>query len=61
MATPNWKHQTIWTGDNLYIMRGIGTPCSTTPAAPGPSSVESGGHRPGVNLMWAQDFTLLDL
>ena len=20
---PNWKNQTLWTGDNLYIMRGM--------------------------------------
>ncbi len=23
MAKPNWKNQTIWTGDNLEIMRGM--------------------------------------
>ena len=23
MTAPNWKRQTIWTGDNLYIMRGM--------------------------------------
>ena len=23
MTAPNWKHQTIWTGDNLPIMRGM--------------------------------------
>ena len=23
MIAPNWKHQTIWTGDNLPIMRGM--------------------------------------
>ena len=23
MSKPNWKHQTIWTGDNLDIMRGM--------------------------------------
>ena len=23
MAIPNWANQTIWTGDNLYIMRGM--------------------------------------
>ena len=23
MSRPNWKHQTIWTGDNLEIMRGM--------------------------------------
>ena len=23
MTAPNWKHQTIWTGDNLDIMRGM--------------------------------------
>ena len=23
MSSPNWTHQTIWTGDNLYIMRGM--------------------------------------
>ncbi len=23
MTNSNWKHQTIWTGDNLYIMRGL--------------------------------------
>ena len=22
MALPNWTNQTIWTGDNLYILRG---------------------------------------
>ncbi len=23
MSTPNWANQTIWTGDNLPIMRGM--------------------------------------
>ena len=23
MAAPNWKHQTLWTGDNLPILRGL--------------------------------------
>ena len=23
MAEPNWKNRTIWTGDNLYVMRGM--------------------------------------
>ena len=23
MGTPNWANQTIWTGDNLDIMRGM--------------------------------------
>lgn len=23
MGKPNWQHQTIWTGDNLDIMRGM--------------------------------------
>ena len=23
MTAPNWKHQTVWTGDNLHIMRGL--------------------------------------
>lgn len=23
MAEPNWKNKTIWTGDNLEIMRGM--------------------------------------
>ena len=23
MAEPNWKNQTMWTGDNLPIMRGM--------------------------------------
>ena len=22
-STPNWANKTIWTGDNLYIMRGM--------------------------------------
>ena len=26
-AVPNWSHQTIWTGDNLGIMRGINSAC----------------------------------
>ena len=27
MAKPNWKNQTIWTGDNLEIMRGMNGEC----------------------------------
>ena len=27
MSTPNWVHQTIWTGDNLDIMRGMNSEC----------------------------------
>ena len=24
---PNWSHQTLWTGDNLNIMRGMNSAC----------------------------------
>ena len=27
MTTPNWKNHTIWTGDNLPIMRGLNSEC----------------------------------
>ncbi|MCY4094721.1 MAG: DNA methyltransferase [Gammaproteobacteria bacterium] len=27
MGTPNWQNQTIWTGDNLPIMRGMNSEC----------------------------------
>ncbi len=27
MPTPNWANQTIWTGDNLLIMRGMNSAC----------------------------------
>ena len=26
-AAPNWSNQTIWTGDNLNIMRGMNSDC----------------------------------
>ena len=27
MPSPNWKNHTLWTGDNLPIMRGLNSGC----------------------------------
>ena len=27
MSTPNWANRTIWTGDNLYILRRMNSEC----------------------------------
>ena len=51
MTKPNWVNRTIWTGDNLDIMRGMNSECVNLIYCDPPyNSNRTYAQRRGVNL-----------